>query len=174
MAHFHGIGQAREHVGVERAESDAAGADISKEFVTPDRGGLFQIALQGPDGFHIPFVAGIGRIVPGVADEAHGLLQVVPLFAFDVTLQVGVSNVVVRVGEKIDISLVDWRDGNRDDFDDVAIEIEHHGDGGGGSDCRDGQTQDVRADVEIGADRFVIGDVNFYGAAEDQVIEAEP
>src|SRR4029077_14235634 len=129
VAYLHGIGDARQHVGVQSAESDAAGADVGEEFVALGRGGLLQIALQGPGGFHIPFVAGVGGIVSRVADEAHGLFQVVPLFAFDVALQIGVSDVVVRVGEKIKISLVDGRDGNRAGFDDVSIELIDEGDG---------------------------------------------
>src|SRR4029077_3039475 len=56
VAHLDGIGQAREHVGVESTESDAAGADVGEKFVALCGGGLLQIAFEGPDGFHIPFV----------------------------------------------------------------------------------------------------------------------
>ncbi len=65
VAHLGGIGQAREHVGVESADANAAVVHICEKFVTLGSRRLFQKAFQRPDGFQIPFVTRIRRIVSG-------------------------------------------------------------------------------------------------------------
>ncbi len=118
------IGEAGEHVGVKRTQPDASFSYIGEHFFPLCGRSLLEVTLQRPDRFHIPLVPGIRRVILRLADELHRLLQVLPLFPFDVGLQICVSNVVVRIAQEINILSLDGHDLNVVGLHQLPVQLE--------------------------------------------------
>jgi hypothetical protein len=59
-----------------------------------------------------------------ISAKAQSLVQIAPLLSFDIRLQIRTSDIVVRIGEQIDVSLLDWRHANRAALDESLIEFD--------------------------------------------------
>src|SRR5882724_5085831 len=147
MWHLFSIRQAGEHVGVERTEPDASFPYIGKYFFPLRWRRLLEVTLQSPDRFYVPLVPGILRVIRRLADELHRLLQVLPLSAFNVGLQICVSDVVVRIAQEIDRLCLDGCYLNFVGLHKLPVHLESDRDNLRRLHFGNGDLQDIRSDL---------------------------
>ena len=68
-------------------------------------GGLFKVAVDGPQALGQPFKSGAFRVVPGRAGEFHGLFEMFPLPGHHLRLDMGVPDIEMGMVQNVDLPL---------------------------------------------------------------------